>query len=63
MAVRAEDEKSVFFGETFADEIQIREIETEDASNEANDESKQSKETDEAINYDEWETLISDMKS
>ena len=63
VAVRAEDEKSVFFGETFADEIQIREIETEDASNEANDESKQSKETDEAINYDEWETLISDMKS
>ena len=56
VAVRSE-ESSVFYGETFADEINLREEQTE----EVNDEPKQPEA--EAINYDEAEKLISDMKS
>ena len=53
VAVRS-DESSVFYGETFEDEIQIREEQTEN-------EPKQPEA--EAINYDEAEKLINDMKS
>lgn len=60
VAVRS-DETSLFIGESYEDEIQIREI--ENASNDANNETKQSEKTDEAINYDEWDSLIADMKS
>ena len=60
VAVRS-DETSLFIGESYEDEIQIREIEK--ASDDANNETKQSEKTDEAINYDEWDSLIADMKS
>ena len=53
VAVRS-DESSVFYGENFEDEIQIREEQTEN-------EPKQPEA--EAINYDEAEKLINDMKS
>ena len=58
VAVRS-DEKSIFYGETFADEIQIR----EETKPEDEDVPKQ-QETVEEIqpNYDEAESLISDMK-
>ena len=59
VAVRSE-ESSVFYGETFADEINLREVE-EEKTEEVNDEPKQPEA--EAINYDEAEKLISDMKS
>lgn len=54
VAVRSE-ENSVFFGETFADEMNIREIEEEVQ--------KQQETADKQINYDEYEKLIADMKS
>ena len=54
VAVRSE-ENSVFFGETFADEMNIREIEEEVQ--------KQQGTADKQINYDEFEKLIADMKS
>ena len=58
VAVRSE-EKSIFYGETFADEIQIR----EEIKPEANDVPKQQETVEEIkINYDEAENLISDMK-
>lgn len=58
VAVRSE-EKSIFYGETFADEIQIR----EETKPEENDVPKQQETVDEIIpNYDEAESLISDMK-
>lgn len=54
VAVRSE-ENSVFFGETFADEMNIREVE--------DDVQKQQETADKQINYDEYEKLIDDMKS
>lgn len=60
VAVRS-DESSMFFGETFADEIQLRELE-EEKTEQDNDEPKQP-EAEKAINYDEADALISDMKS
>ena len=58
VAVRSE-EKSIFYGETFADEIQIR----EEIKPEVNDVPKQQETVEEIkINYDEAENLISDMK-
>lgn len=51
--VRA-DEGSIFYGETFEDEIHIRE--------EAKQEQLEQPEADEQIDYGEWESLINDMK-
>lgn len=56
VAVRSE-ESSIFYGETFADGIQIR----EDVSEEKN-EPKQQETVEDNINYDEFEKLIEDMK-
>ena len=56
VCVRSE-EKSVFFGDTFEDEIHIRQIE------EVKEETEQPKEEVAAINYDEVEKLIADMKN
>ena len=54
------DESSIFYGETFADEMNIREDETEETHEEV---PKQQDETVEKnINYDEWDSLIADMK-
>lgn len=51
------DEKSVFYGDTFADEMQIRQIE------EVSDQPKEEPEVAEKIvNYDEAEKLITEMK-
>ena len=57
VAVRSE-ENSIFFGEIFSDEIQLRELpeETQD------DVPKQQETVEENINYDEWDSLIADMK-
>lgn len=58
VAVRS-DEKSIFYGETFADEIQIR----EETKPEDEDVPKQQETVEEIqLNYDEAESLISDMK-
>lgn len=51
--VRA-DEGSIFYGETFEDEIHIRE--------EATQKQLEQPEADEQIDYGEWESLINDMK-
>ena len=60
VAVRSE-ESSVFYGETFADEIQIREEKPE--SEETKEVPKQQETVeDKKINYDEWDSLIADMK-
>lgn len=56
VCVRSE-EKSVFFGDTFEDEIHVRQIE------EVKEETEQPKEEVAAINYDEVEKLIADMKN
>ena len=58
VAVRSE-ENSIFFGETFADEIHIR------AEEQPNTEEvpKQQETVEEHINYDEWDSLIADMKN
>ena len=59
VAVRAEDDTSVFYGESFEDEIQVCEIEERDE-----DETVAEHQTDvKAINYDEYDKLIEDMKS
>ena len=60
VAVRSE-ESSVFYGETFADEIQIRE---ETSEPEETKEVPKQQETVDGIkvNYDEWDALITDMK-
>ena len=57
VAVRSE-ENSVFYGETFADEIQIREI----ADAENKEVPNQQETVEENIKYDEYEKLIADMK-
>ena len=61
VAVRSE-ESSVFYGETFADGIQIRAEENPEES--TNDDVPKQQETVEEIkvNYDEWDSLIADMK-
>ena len=53
VAVRSETE-SIYYGETFTDEIQIREEEPKEVPKQ--------QETVEKINYDEWDSLIEDMK-
>lgn len=61
--VRADNDKSIFFGETFADEIQIREETTEVETEETTEDVPKQQETVEKnINYDEWDSLIADMK-
>ena len=52
VAVRSETE-SIYYGETFTDEINIRE---------EKEEVPKQQETVEKINYDEWDSLIEDMK-
>ena len=49
------DNKSIYYGETFGDEIQIREEHEEVPKQQETVESK-------TINYDEWDKLIADMK-
>jgi len=58
VSVRSDD--SVYFGEVFEDEIQVREEETREEA-EVKEVPKQPEA--EEINYDEWESLINDMKS
>ena len=55
VAVRS-DENSIFYGEIFADEIQLREIE------ETDEVPKQQETVEKEITYDEYEKLIKDMK-
>ena len=52
------DEKSVFYGDTFADEMQIRQI--EDVSDQPKDEPEV---VENIPNYDDAERLIADMKN
>lgn len=56
VAVRSDDE-SIFIGETFADDVQLRELEEEETV------PKQQETVDKNINYDEYEKLIDDMKN
>lgn len=59
VAVRSEEE-TIFYGETFADTIQIR----EDATDVTDEEPKQQKKVEENnINYDDADKLIQDMKN
>lgn len=61
VAVRSEEE-SVFYGETYEDEIQIRE-ETAETPKQTEVVPKQQETVEENnINYDEWDSLINDMK-
>lgn len=61
VAVRSEEE-SVFYGETYEDEIQIRE-ESPEATKQTEDVPKQQETVEENnINYDKWDSLINDMK-
>jgi HK97 family phage prohead protease len=60
VAVRSE-ESSIFFGETFADEIHIRA--EEQTKEETEEVPKQQETVEEHINYDEWDSLIADMKN
>jgi HK97 family phage prohead protease len=58
VAVRSE-ESSIFFGDTFSDEIHLREL-----PEETDDVPKQQETVEEKnINYDEWDSLIADMKN
>jgi len=59
VAVRADEETSIFFGESFEDEINVREMEEKEST----DETEQQGTVDEAINYSEWDALIDDMKA
>ena len=59
------DEQSIFYGEMFADGIQVRAEETKIEETEEHKESEH-EETHEEIkemNYDKWDALISDMKA
>lgn len=56
ISVRA-DESEMFYGDSFADEINVRELA------ETPTEPEQPEKVDKDINYDEFEKLISDMKS
>lgn len=59
VAVRS-DEESIFYGETFADEIHLR---TEEQTEEHEEVPKQQETVEKDINYDEWDSLIADMKN
>lgn len=56
ISVRA-DESEMFYGDSFVDEINVREL------TETPTEPEQPEKVDKDINYDEFEKLISDMKS
>lgn len=56
VSVRSES-NSVFYGETFSDEIQIREVPNDEPKEEP-----QQEKVEKAINYDEYDALIADMK-
>lgn len=60
VSVRA-DEKSVFFSDTFTDDIQIREVEEPVESVE--EVQTQAEEPEKQIDYDKWDALVADMKS
>lgn len=62
VAVRS-DEKSVYFGETFEDEIQIRELETKEEITEDVPKQQETVETTKDKRLDEFKKLIEDMKS
>lgn len=53
------DESSMFYGETFEDEMNIREERSEEPIKEEPNQAEPVKE----INYAEWESLIADMKN
>lgn len=57
--VRA-DESSVFYGETYEDEVQIREVETPENPK---DVAEQPKEADEQINYEEWDAFLKELRA
>lgn len=59
VAVRADEDTSIFFGESFEDEINVRDLEEKEST----DETEQQGTVDEAINYSEWDALIDDMKA
>ncbi len=56
------DESSMFYGETFEDEMNIREEKAEEIREETKEEPNQAEPVKE-INYAEWESLIADMKN
>ena len=58
VAVRA-DEEQVYIGESFTDEINVREDAVEETVEEVPTQAEPVKE----INYDKWDALIADMKS
>ena len=60
--VRADEAQDVMFGDAFLDDIQIREIE-EQTDALAEEVQTQAEEPVKQIDYGEWESLISDMKS
>lgn len=60
--VRADEAQDVMFGDAFLDDIQIREIE-EQTDAPAEEVQTQVEEPVKQIDYGEWESLISDMKS
>lgn len=62
VAVRA-DEKSVYFGEAFEDEIQIRDMETKEEITEDVPKQQETVETKQDKRLDEFKKLIEDMKS
>lgn len=65
VAVRSED-KSVFYGETFADEIQIREEQPEthpETHEEVSEQPENEPAEDIEIDYSTYESLISEMKN
>ena len=61
VAVRSEEE-SVFYGETYEDEIQIREENAKTPKQTENVPKQQETVEENNINYDEWDSLINDMK-
>ena len=61
VAVRS-DEQSIFFGDEFTDEIQIREL-PEEQPQEPEQVPKQQENVAKNINYDKWDAMIADMKN
>ena len=61
VAVRS-DEQSIFFGDEFTDEIQIREL-PEEQPQEPEQVPKQQETVAKNINYDKWDAMIADMKN
>ena len=61
VSVRSDD-KSIYFGEVYEDELHIRECAETEAEETREEVSEQPETVEENINYDEWENLIADMK-